>query len=236
MTIQDAAAMVTVQGAQKRIMSDPTLTLWGKVKAVESINRAAEAQPAEKPWLTPSQVVHGAVGAGLGYGVAKLLGGFLGVGAKAQGVMTQAGVGLGTLLNAGAIRSEPMMKTNAEIEEIDRRDAHNAVMLGFLKGAAETGLLDDPRFCAEGLKKHGYVAVTPDLFTAPVRAAAGASSGTAAGVGSLGAHIIGEDETDEDIQKMMLEKRMLEIQADRLNAQRRNRVLQRVLRRRYQPR
>ena len=237
MTMQDAAAMVTVQKARQAIMTDPTLTLWGKVKGIESIDRAVKAAPQPKPFLTPRQVVHGAVGAGLGWGVAKLVGGWLGVGDATQKTLNQAGIGLGTLLNAGAIRSDPtMMKTNSEkIAEVDRRDRQNAVMLGFLKGAVETGLIDNPEFCARGLKKGAYVAVTPDLITSPVRAAAGTTSGTAAGIGGVGAHILGEDETDEDIQKMMLEKRMLEVEADRLNAQRRNRILQRVLRRRIQP-
>ena len=226
MTIQDAAALVRVNEAKKDLMEDSSLTLWGKVKGLETINRAVQAQPQPKPWLTVRDIVHGAVGAGIGATVGSFVGNWLGVGDDAKKNLKLLGGGLGTILNMGG----GMHKTSSDHTEAQER--RDAVMWGFLKGARDHGLLDNPEYCSDGLKKVGYVAITPDVFTAPVRAAAGTSSGIAGSAGALGAHIIGEDDTDEDIQKMMLEKRMLQVEADRLLAQRRNRILQRVLRRR----
>lgn len=229
MTIQDAAAMVTVQQAQDRIMQDPTLNLWGKVKSLESINRAARATPQRQPWVTPGSVVRGAIGAGVGYRLGDVIGRYLGLEESTAQDMRRVGLGLGTLFNAEVGK----MKTASSPASDEETDIRNAVMLGFLKGARETGLLDNPRYCATGLtKKVAYVAVTPDVFTAPVRTSARAASGAAATAGSLGAHVLGEDAADVDVQRMLLEKRKLEMEADRLRAQRQNRVLQRVLQRR----
>jgi hypothetical protein len=232
MSLQDAAAMISVQQAQDRIMQDPSLTLWGKVKAVETINRAARSTPVKQPWVTPGQVIRGAIGAAIGYKAGDILARYLGADEGTAQNARRAGIGLGTLLNTGVIG---MPKTAAEIESIHRRDARNAVMLGFLKGARDSGLIENRDYCAAGItKKVAYVAVTPDVFTAPVTSAASTTRGIAATAGGLGAHIMGEDSTDEKIQRMMVEKRQLDAEAERLRAARTNRLLQKVLSRRVE--
>ena len=236
MTIQDAASMIRVAEGKRRIMEDPSLTLFGKVRSIAAIDNVAKATPAPRPLITPGQAFQGFLGAEVGRQAAGMAARWLGLSDSTVERFQNYGLGLGSLWNAGAIRSDPMSKTGAEavmekIAEVDKRDRSNAVMLGFLKGARDSGLIDNETYCREGMKV-GYVAVTPDVFTAPVRAAAGTSSSIAGSMGSLGAQIVGEDETDEEIQKMKLEQRMLDVQAERLRAQRRNRLLARVLRRR----
>lgn len=112
-------------------------------------------------------------------------------------------------------------KTSAEDRE---RDIRNAVRLGFLKGAFETGLLNNPRFL-----KHGFLAFTPDTIAAPVKAVSGMTSSLGSAGGATAATIFGDDEADEKISKMMLEKRLLERQADKLRQQRKNKLIAGVL-------
>lgn len=231
MSIRDAAAMITVQDGKDRIMDDPSLTLWGKTKALESVNRAASAKPTPQPWVTPRQVAHGAVGAFLGDRVGEYLGRFMGVSEPTNNNFRRLGMGLGTVLNLGGVGYH--RKNSAEQDF--RREERDAVMLGFLEGARDSGLMDDAEYCSEGvLHKVAYVAITPDALAAPVHTTAGVSSGIARTVGSMGSHVFGGDETDEKIQQMNLEQRKLDAQAQRIMAQRRNRLLKRVLARRQQ--
>jgi hypothetical protein len=119
------------------------------------------------------------------------------------------------------------------------RDIRNAVTLGFLEGARDSGLIENKEFCKTGsIKKFSKEATEfiadPALITEPL---GGLIKGTAAAYNVAGtglSHIFGDDATDEGVQRTMVEKRLLDRQADTLRSQRRNRVIAEVLKRRQQ--
>jgi hypothetical protein len=212
MSLQDAANLIQINRAKAEIANDESLSIWGRMKALESIDAAAALQEDPGPTVTVGDVVRGAVGAGLGYGVGTAVGSFLGFSSDTKSKLKMLGAGLGTLLNTGIMG---MSKNAAEEQEI-----RDAVRYGFLKGAHETGLLDHPAFL-----KLGFIALTPETFAAPVRAISGATSSMGSMTGAGAATIFGDDETDEKISKIMLEKRLMERQADKLRQQRRNKIV-----------
>lgn len=222
MTIQDAAAMVEVERAKADIAGDPTLSMWGRMKATEALDAAAARQPDGGPLVTVEDIVHGAIGAGLGYGVGAAVGSFLGFSPETRSTLKTLGAGLGTLLNTGVIGMSK--KTADEFRAVEERDIRNAVRLGFVKAAHETGLLQHPRY----LKK-AFIEINPEMFTAPMKALSNVTSTAGSAAGAAGAAIFGDDEADEKISKMMLEKRLMERQADQLRQQRRNRIIAGVL-------
>lgn len=222
MSLQDAANLIEISKAKADIANDKSLSFWGRMKAIESIDAAAELSETKGPAVTIGDVVRGAVGAGLGYGVGAAVGSFLGFSPDTKSKLKMLGAGLGTLLNTGVMG---MDKTAAE--KAEEQEVRDAVRLGFLKGAHDCGLLNHPAFL-----KHGFIALTPETFAAPARAISGATStmGTLAGSGA--ATVFGDDETDEKISKIMLEKRLMERQADKLRQQRKNKIIAGVLSRR----
>jgi hypothetical protein len=236
MSIQDAAAMIAVGDAKSRLMTDPSLTLWDKVKGIETIDRAVEFQPTPKPWVTPQQVFQGAIDAGLGLGVGAVAAKWLGVSDTTATVMKSLGAGLGTLFNTGAMKTGTEMKTAAEIKTAVETDLRNAVMLGYLEGARATGLIDHVGFCKTGhVKKAISVLADPSIITAPVSGLAAGSSAVFGAAGTGLGHVFGEDDTDEDIERTLVEKRLLDRQADKLRAQHHNQLLSKILSRRNQP-
>lgn len=223
MSLQDAANLIQISKAKSDIASDPSLSFWGRMKAIQSIDAAAALQEDPGPVVTVQDVVKGAIGAGLGYGVGSAVGTFLGFSPATRDNLKVLGAGLGTLLNTGVIG---MNKQSAE--EVTLQEIRDAVRYGFLKGAHESGLLNNPRFL-----KHGFLAFTPDTIAAPVKAVSGVTSSMGAAGGSAAATVFGDDEADEKISKMMLEKRLMERQADKLRQQRRNKLIAGVLSKRY---
>lgn len=226
MTLRDAADLIAIDRAKQDIVADESLSLWGRMKAIQSIDAAAAAQPEPGPMVTFQDVVKGAIGAGLGYGVGSAVGSFLSLSPGSKSTLKALGAGLGTLMNTGVLG---MSKTSASAEELER-DIRNAVRFGFLKGAYESGLLDHAEFV-----KHGaMIAVTPETLTAPVKMVSNVTSSIGSGTGAAAAGILGDDETDEKISKIMLEKRLTERQADRLRQQRKNRLVAAMLSKRLQ--
>ncbi|HNX48585.1 MAG TPA: hypothetical protein PLS53_00235 [Thermoanaerobaculaceae bacterium] len=223
MSLRDAADLIAIDRAKQDIVADESLSLWGRMKAIQSIDAAAAAQPEPGPMITFQDVVKGAIGAGLGYGVGSAVGSFLSLSPGSKSTLKALGAGLGTLMNTGVLG---MNKTAAEELE---RDIRAAVRYGFLKGAYETGLLDHAEFL-----KHGAIAITPETLTAPVKMVSNVTSSIGSGTGAAAAGILGDDETDEKISKIMLEKRLTERQADRLRQQRKNRLVAAMLSKRLQ--
>ena len=222
MSLQDAANLIQINKAKAEISNDQSLSIWGRMKAIESIDAAAELQEDKGPMVTVGDVIRGAVGAGLGYGVGAAVGSFLGFSPDTKSKLKLLGAGLGTMLNTGIMGMDKTAAEKAEEQEI-----RDAVRYGFLKGAQDCGLLDNPTFL-----KLGFIALTPETFEAPARAIAGATSSAGSLAGSGAATIFGDDETDEKISKIMLEKRLTERQVDKLRQQRRNKVIAGVLSRR----
>jgi hypothetical protein len=223
MSLQDASDLINISHAKAELARDDSLTFWGRMKAIESIDAAAELRD-QGPMVTVSDVIKGAVGAGLGYGVGAAVGAFLGFSPATKSNLKLLGAGLGTLMNTGILG----MNKTSEAQETER-DIRNAVRLGFLKGAHDSGLLRNPRFL-----KHGFLALTPETIAAPVKAVSGVTSGLGTAGGATAATIFGDDEADEDISKIMLEKRLMERQADRIRQQRKNKIIAGMLGRRTQ--
>jgi hypothetical protein len=234
MTMESAAAMIAVSDAKDRVFTDPSLNLWDKVKSIEIIDRAAAQQPASKPWVTPTQVMQGAIGAGVGLGIGAIAAKWLGVSDSTASTMKTLGAGLGTLLNMKT-GTEAAKMTPAELIKLAiERDVRNAVQLGYLEGARASGLIDHPGFCKTGhVKEAASFLVDPGLITAPIKGVAGVSSGVYGTAGTTMGHIFGEDETDEDIERIMVEKRLLERRADQLRSQNTNKILSSVLAKRH---
>jgi len=246
MSLQDAANLIQVTQAKKDIVADESLSLWGRMKALESIDAAAAFAPEQGPAVTFGDVVKGAIGAGLGYGVGSAVGTFLGLSSGSKSTLKTLGAGLGTLMNTGVLGFDkktaavnatppavndgaPVMNEKTAAELALERDIRAAVRFGFLKGAYETGLLNHA-----GFLKHGVVAITPETLMAPVKAVSGLTASIGSGAGSSAAAVFGDDATDEKISKIMLEKRLTERQADRLRQQRKNKLVAQVLSRRLQ--
>ena len=227
MSLQDAANLININHAKAELAHDDSLTFWGRMKAIESIDAAAAFQEDSGPMVTVSDVIKGAVGAGLGYGVGAAVGSFLGFSPATKSNLKLLGAGLGTLMNTGILG---MNKTSEEQEAEDTlRDIRNAVRFGFLKGAHDSGLLENPRFL-----KLGFLAITPDTIAAPVKAVSGMTSTLGSAGGATAATIFGDDEADEKISQMMLEKRLMERQADRIRQQQRNKLIAGILAKRPQ--
>ena len=112
------------------------------------------------------------------------------------------------------------MTEKTAAEQVEEQEIRDAVRFGFLKGAHDAGLLDNELFL-----KLGFIALTPETFAAPVRAISGATSSLGSMSGAGAATIFGDDETDEKISKIMLEKRLMERQVDKLRQQRKNKVI-----------
>lgn len=236
MTMESAAAMIAVSDAKDRVFTDPSLNLWDKVKSIEIIDRAAAQQPASKPWITPTQVVQGALGAGVGLGIGALAAKWLGVSDSTASTMKTIGAGLGTLLNVKTGTETADMKPADLTKLAIERDVRNAVRLGYLEGARASGLIDHPGFCKTGhVKEAASFLVDPTLVTAPIKGVTSASAGLYGTAGTTMGHIFGEDDTDEDIERVMVEKRLLEQKADQLKSQRTNKILSSILAKRTAP-
>ena len=215
MSLEDAVDLIEISRAKADLARDPSLSFWGRMKAIESIDAAAEFQKEPGLHVSVSDVIKGAVGAGLGYGVGSAVGAFLGLSPATKSNLKILGAGLGTLMNTGVLG----MNKTAEEAELER-EIRDAVRIGFLKGAQDSGLLDNTRFLKEGM-----LAFTPDTIMAPIRSLSGMTSSLGAAGGAGAATIFGDDEADEKISKIMLEKRLMERQADRLRQQRKNKIV-----------
>jgi hypothetical protein len=150
--------------------------------------------------------------------------------------MKTLGAGLGTLLNMKTGTEPAKMKPAELIKLAIERDVRNAVSLGFLEGARASGLIEHEGFCRTGhIKEAASFLVDPSLVTAPIKGVAALSAGAYGTTGGALGHVFGEDETDEDIERMMVEKRLLERRADQLRSQRANKAISAVLANRTAP-
>lgn len=212
MTMEDASSLFNVAKAEREIMSDPTLSLWGKTKALGALQAAAAKPEATyEASVSVGDVAKAAVGAGLGYGAGTIMGKMLGASPGTLQTFKNYGMGLGTLLNLGVT----MKKTS---NEIDRR---NAFRLGFVKAALDLGLVKEAI--------HGVVPITPEMVTGPINALLGGSAAAASTTGSLLGQVVGTDGTDLEMQKMQLEQRGLEEQEQKIRALRNSQAIKKVL-------
>jgi hypothetical protein len=214
MSLQDAANLVTVQNGERAILNDPSLSDYGRTKALMALHQAAAYKPPQTPFLTPGDIIKGGIGAGLGYGASTILGSMLGVTPSTLTTFQRLGMGLGTLLNTGLI----MNKTSSAQEMKER---HDAFRLGFVKAALDLGLL----------KESGFVAALPitEAIKAPVDLGMGLASSAASTGGALMGQMFGEDSSDANVTQMAIQQRQLEAKANQLQSGRKAALLKRVL-------
>lgn len=214
MTMEDASSLFNVAKAEREIMADPTLSLWGKTKALGTLQAAAAKPEASyEVGLSAGEVAKAAVGAGLGWGAGAIMGKMLGASPETLQTFKNYGMGLGTLLNLGVT-----MKKKSSSEDLDRR---NAFRYGFVKAALDMGLIK------EGI--HTVLPFTPEMVTGPINALLGGSAAAASTTGSMLGQVVGTDGTDLDMQKMQLEQRGLEEQEQKIRSMRRSQAIQKVL-------
>jgi hypothetical protein len=211
MTLENGAAWFTVHKAKQDILNDPSMGVFGKAEALGALNRAVKAPGASQHQLTIGDMIHGAVGAGLGLGAGALMGKLFSLPNSVTSVMQGAGVGLGTMFMTGL-----GMKTAAERE--------HAFELGFVKAALDLGLI----------KESGIMGVIPltDMVTAPFTAATSIGKSLASNAGAALGTLDSLDDNDSRLAQMEIESRELNGTADDLEAKRRQQVLRQILSRR----
>lgn len=206
--------------ARSRILQDPTLSEYGKVQSLAALSLAAKERPQETPHIGYGDVIRGAIGAGLGYGVSTLLGKFLSVDDDTMSKMRTIGMGLGTMINTGLIKGASV-------------DERNAFRVGFLRAAADLGAFVEDQAqtkCAAMIP--AVIPLTPDTFLSPMRAGYNTMSELATGTGAGLSAIDAPDSTDVDMVRMELERQELERQAAKLEAGKRNQALRALLKQR----
>jgi hypothetical protein len=219
MTLQDASNLINISRAEQDVLKDPTLNMWDKARALTSIQNAAAAAPETAPWITPGDITRGAVGAGLGYGAATIMGKLLGVSQGTLGTFQNMGMGLGTLFNTGILKMNSAQQTEQE-----RREAWR---LGFIKAAVDLGLLD--RFAKHGGFGDVVIPVTPEYLTAPIKGLSELGHQAATNAGAIGGQMLNEGPADVDVARMRLERRQLEDSEQQLIRQRRQAMIRKVL-------
>ena len=184
--------------------------------------RHARAQQGPRTW-TVGDVLHGAIGAGLGLGVAKGVGGLLGLSDRNRDKLETVGIGLGAMMNTGVIK-------NAEDQLVERllQMRKQAFQIGCIRALKEAGYFDPPE-----QKKEAFLLPVLNLDPSKlleIPKGIGKAVYTAGGtLGSLSGAANAPDETDEDIAQIKARRMMLEEQLEKLQAERANRMLRQVL-------
>jgi hypothetical protein len=223
MSLQDAHALYSTWKAQRDIIDDPSLTVFGKAKAMSAIQNAASFREEPKPLLSMGDIVKGGIGAGMGYGISTLAAKWLGVSAATKSTMQNLGMGLGTILNIGNQWSH--MKKGSAMDEDERRAAFR---MGFLKGAADAGYF-------KGAAVNAVLPLSTETLAGPINFITDANATLADTGGALLGAMTGPEEADKDVTRMDMERQDLERQRRVLEAKRNNSILSRVLQARRAP-
>lgn len=210
MTYENANEIYSYYKANRDIVQDPSLSDWEKARMSIALRDAAET-PAQG--FTPIDFVKGAIGAGLGLGAGTIAAKFFGLSDPTKNNLQSLGMGMGTLMNMG------MIKKAAE------RDARYAFRYGFIKKAAELGILKQ----AMQIMPVPTLPLTPDTFAAPVRAAFSGYNKAVRGAGTAAGALDSATDTDVEVAKMEAEANALRQQEEELKAKRSNRLLSAIL-------
>ena len=221
-SLEDADHLFNVYKAERAIFEDPSLTIFGKTKMLNTMENAIEAQPEPRPLITVGDVFKGAIGAGLGYGVATIASKFLGLSDSTKSTMQNLGMGLGTLLNIGNQYSA--MQKRAHMNPIER-DARAAFRLGAVQALADRGYFKTAGFTAA-------LPINPELVTRPIEVAGSLTQSASDAGGSILGSMAAPSDADRDATRSEMEARALELQAGVLEGQRNNRLLGHILRKR----
>ncbi len=214
--MEDAAYFTQVMDAKDKIVNNDKLDILSKARALTVIDKAVEQRPPHEHQFGIMDLVHGAIGAGLGGAAGTVIGSMIGM--PIPGGMI--GMGLGAVGNMGLLKSGSEKDNN--MTTIDQR---NAFRVGFIKQALANGYFDKEA----GLLPVPTLPLTPDTFLQPVRGLMNATTGAGRILGATTGYIDSLDETDEDMVKMQAEQRLLEKQEAQIAAERRNRLIKQVL-------
>lgn len=205
MTMADAAQLSQLLNARNNVSGN----FFQQAEQLGQLNSAFNAPPPKSNVPTLGDVIHGAIGAGLGLGVARGVTNILGIDGKFKDRLEDLGMLVGGARNIG------YMKTSEE-----RR---HAFRLGFLKAAYDKGLLKEAAIAPVNIP------LTPDLITAPFRfgtnlaKTTGGLAGTAAGIAAS------PSSEDEAIAKVQVETELLKRRLAQLEGERKNRLVKALL-------
>lgn len=217
--------------AMRDRITNSRMGFMDKVRNLAEVSRdLKENKPeTESSSFTLGKLLHGAVGAGMGVGIAKGVSKEFNLDPSFSTKLQVASAGLGALMNMGLLKiSEEVekdinqMKTAAD--QLDK-ERHHAFRFGFMKGICDSGYFE----------KTSAVLPIPVLTLDPTQLASiprSIAKGIG-GVGRLGGSLVGSadvpDETDEEITKLQVEQALLEEQLERLKNERHNRALKQLL-------
>jgi len=199
MTYGDAAGYAGFESAKDDIVASD-LPLLEKLRRIKNVNDQAARAPKSN---TVGKLLSTAIGVGLGLGVAKGVGSLMGLSDDSQSKINWAGAAFGGLMGLSKSASG--------------EDRKNAFRLGFMKAA----------------KAHGYftkVALNPlGLIIDPIVGAGQAARSVGSVSGSGLAMLDSYDDTDEDIMKMQVEAALLKQQLAKMQAEKKSKLIKRLL-------
>jgi hypothetical protein len=214
MSYQDANQIYSFYKAQKDIAGDPSLSAWEKAKLTVSLDKAANKP--DDTSFTALDFVKGAVGAGIGFGAGTIAAKFFGLSDTTKNNLQTFGMGMGTLMNMGVIK------------KAHERDTRYAFRYGFIKKAAELGILKQ----AMQIMPVPTLPLTPDTFAAPIRASFAGYNKLIRGAGTTAGALDSASDTDVEVAKMEAESEALYQKEEELRAKRANRLLSALMARR----
>lgn len=197
---------------------------------------ANQPDTGRRQW-TIGDVLHGAIGAALGLGVARGAGKVLGLDYRTQDKVESIGMGLGAAMNTGLIKAadDARQSLNSMLERIDELEPKiascrkHAFRFGVVQALADRGYFQDGQEKQAGIMPLPVLNLNPaSLMAAPRSLARGVTSagelaGTALGVADA------MDEDDADIARINIERSLLQEQLERLQEGRRNAALKAIL-------
>lgn len=225
MTYGDAVNYFQAMQAERSIGSDPSTSFGEKARRMAEFAKLRD-RPADQPrrW-TVGDVIHGAIGAATGVGMARGLSKLLGLGSRMSDKLETAAMGIGAAMNTGVIK-----------RAADER--RHAFEMGFAQGLYRSGYFDkvavaDEPDDTDGLYKRA--AMMP-IFSFDIgglaeipRGIGRAVSGFSRSAGSIAGSATALDEDDEELARIQVERALLEEQLERLKADKRNAALKQVL-------
>jgi hypothetical protein len=238
MTYSDAAGYAGFESAKDDIVASD-LPLLEKLRRIKNVNDQAARAPKSN---TVGKLLSTAIGVGLGLGVAKGVGSLMGLSDDSQSKINWAGAAFGGLMGlsksaAAESKSEDSVKKDkkakkdknlisraaaadlllANLDKLAAEDRKNAFRLGFMKAA----------------KAHGYftkTALNPlGLIIDPIVGAGQAARSVGSVSGSGLAMLDSYDDTDEDIMKMQVEAALLKQQLAKMQAEKKSKLIKRLL-------
>lgn len=211
MTLGTASNYFNVMRARNDIANNPGYSFMDRVRHSSNLESLVD-QPAPKSrrW-TLGDVIHGAIGAGMGAGIAKGVSRTFGLSPGFADKLETAAMGVGAAMNTGVIK-----RAN---EEEERR---HAFRVGFLKAATASGLMKKAFFMPS-------IMISPEGLLSIPRSIANAVAKGGGMIGSAVGAADAPDEEDEKITRLQVHRELLRERLAKLRASQQNDALRDVL-------